>query len=55
MLQWEKISVSEGIDITRTNTSKECMLCRFWHFKDVNFKFGPHVCNKCHDVLITMS
>ena len=22
-------------------------------FKDVGFKFEPHVCNKCHDVLIT--
>ena len=21
--------------------------------KDVGFKFEPHVCNKCHDVLIT--
>ena len=22
-------------------------------FKDVGFKFEPHVCNKCHDVLMT--
>ena len=28
------------------------MLCHYWHFKDVGFKFEPHVCNKCH-VLIT--
>ena len=25
------------------------MLC----FKDVGFKFEPHICNKCHDVLMT--
>ena len=29
------------------------MLCRYWYFKDVGFKFEPHVCNKCHDVLMT--
>ena len=22
-------------------------------FKDVGFKFEPHVCNKCYDVLMT--
>ena len=53
MLQYEKISVSEGIDIDKTNVSKECMLCHYWYFKDVGFKFEPHVCNKCHDVLMT--
>ena len=25
----------------------------YWYFKDVGFKFEPHVCNKCHDVLKT--
>ena len=29
------------------------MLCHYWYFKDVEFKFEPHVCNKCHDVLMT--
>ena len=29
------------------------MLCRYWYFKDVGFKFEPHVSNKCHDVLMT--
>ena len=53
MLQYEKIIVSEGIDIDKTNVSKECMLCHYWYFKDVGFKFEPHVCNKCHDVLMT--
>ena len=23
------------------------------YFEDVGFKFKPHVCNKCHDVLMT--
>ena len=29
------------------------VLCHYWYFKDVGFKFEPHVCNKCHDILMT--
>ena len=29
------------------------MLCHYRYFKNVGFKFGPHVCNKCHDVSMT--
>ena len=36
-----------------TIASKQCMLGHYWYFKDVVFKFEPHVCNKCHDVLMT--
>ena len=52
MLQYEKIDVLEGIDTNKRSASKECMLCHYWYFKDVGFKFEPHVCNKCHDVLM---
>ena len=52
MLQYEKIDVSEGIDVNKTSASKECMLCHYWYYKDVGLRFGPHVCNKCHDVLM---
>ena len=51
MLQYEKIDISEGIDIDKTNPSKECMICHYWYLKDVGFKFEPHGCNECHDVL----
>ena len=53
MSQYEKIDVSEGIDTNKTSGSKYCMLCHYWYFKDVVFKFEPHFCNKCHDVLMT--
>ena len=29
------------------------MLWHYWYFKDVGFRFEPHVCDKCHDVLMT--
>ena len=53
MMQYEKIDVSEGIDTNKRKASKEYMLCHYWHFKDVGFRFEPHVWNKCHDVLMT--
>ena len=51
MLRYQKIDVSEGIDVNKISASKECELCHYWFFKNVGFKFEEHVCNKCHDLL----
>ena len=51
MMQYDKINVSEGIDVHKTSASKECELCHYWFFKKIGFKFEEHVCNKCHDLL----
>ena len=51
MLRYQKIDASEGIDVNKTSSSKECELCHYWFFKDVGFKFEEHVCNRCHDFL----
>ena len=51
MLRYQKIDVSEGIDVNKTSASKECELCHYWFFKNIGFKFEEHVCNKCHDLL----
>ena len=53
MIQSEKIDVSEGINIDKTDKSLECKLCHYWYFKNIGFKFELHVCNKFHDVLVT--
>ena len=53
MMQYDRIDVSEGIDINKTSESKECMLCTYWyfeHFEHVGHKFQPYVCNGCHTV-----
>ena len=50
---YEKIDVSEGVDVNKTSLSKEFMHCHFWYFKDVGFKFESDVCNGCHNVLMT--
>ena len=44
MLQYEKIDISEGIDVNKTSIN-------YWFFKDVGFKFEDHICNGCHDLL----
>ena len=49
MLQYERIHVSEGININKSDKSKECMICHYWYFKDIAYKFMPYACNKCHD------
>ena len=51
MLQYQKIDVSEGIDVNKTSASEKCKLCHYWFFKDIGFKFEKHVCNGCHDLL----
>ena len=52
MLQYERIDVSERIDFDKTNKSVECMICHYWYFKDIGFKYQPYVCNGCHDFSI---
>ena len=50
ILQCHRIDVSEGIDINKASESKECMLCHYWYFKDVGYKFQLYLCNGCHAV-----
>ena len=41
MLQYNRINVSEGIDINKTSASKECDICHCQYSKDVGFKYEP--------------
>ena len=51
MLNHDRIDVSEGMDINKTRSSKECDICHFWYILEKGFKFQPDVCSGCHDVL----
>ena len=55
MLQYEKIVASEGIDINKTSSSKECELCHYWYFKDVGIEFGVQIKSKYRVKKIPMS
>ena len=52
MLYYDRIGVSEGIDVNKTSPSKLCDVCHYWYFSDDSFKFQPNVCNRCHDLLM---
>ena len=51
MLEYDRIDVSEGIDIKKCNeTSRECSLCKFYYFLNKNFNNQMYLCDRCHDV-----
>ena len=51
MLEHERINMSEGIDLNKTNKSKECKLCHYWYFLDNNFSYGPFLCDGCYNIM----
>ena len=51
MLEYERIDISEGIDVNKTILSKECDIYHYWYFKDVGFKYEKYLCNGCHDLM----
>ena len=52
MLHFDRIDVSERIDLNKTSPSKECDICHYCYFLNYSFKFQPNVCNRCHDLLM---
>ena len=50
MLEYDKIDISERIDINKTNLSKECMNCYYWYFLSKNFSDGPYLCDGCYNI-----
>ena len=51
MLEYDRINISEGIDINKCKeTSRKCSLCKFYYFLDKNFKYGPYLCDGCYDM-----
>ena len=50
MLEYDRIDISEEIDINKTIASEECDICHYWYFLDKNFNYEPYLCNGCHDL-----
>ena len=51
MLEYDRIDISEEIDVNKTNASKEIDIFHYWYFKDIGFKYEPYLCSGCHDIL----
>ena len=43
MLEYDRIDISEGIDVNKTNASKEYDICHYW--------YEPYLCNGCHYIM----
>ena len=39
MLEYDRIDMSEGIDINKKSASKEYDICHYWYFLSKNFNY----------------
>ena len=52
MLKFDRIGISEGTDVNKTDRSKVCMFCHYWCFLNGNISsYGPYTCDGCHDIV----
>ena len=51
MLEYDRIDISEGIDVNMSSKSKEYMLCHYWYFLNNNFSCGPYLCDGCYNIM----
>ena len=51
MLKYDKTDISEGIDVDKTNESRECKFCHYWYFLNKNFSYGPFTCDGCYAIV----
>ena len=51
MLEYDRIDISEGININKTNVSKEYDISHHWYFLHKNFKYESYLCSGCHDLI----
>ena len=51
MLEYDRIDVSEGIDIKESEEIlRKCSLCNFWYFIYKNFNHQTYLCDGWHDM-----
>ena len=48
MLYYDRIGIGDEIDPTKSNKSRDCMICHYFLFNH-EFKFQDSLCNGCHD------
>ena len=51
MLGYNRIDISEGIDVRKANLLRKCDICHYWYFKDIGFKYEKYLWNGCHDLI----
>ena len=51
MLEYDRIDISEAVDVDATFASIECDIYHYWYFLDKTFKNESYLCNGCHDLM----
>ena len=49
VLYYNRIDLSEEIDLAKSNNGKECIVCHYWNH---GFKFHYFACNCCNDLVM---
>ena len=51
MSKYDRLDISKGININKTDASKKRDICHYWYFLDKRFKYEPNFCNGCHNLM----
>ena len=51
MLHYDGIDINEGVDLAKSNKSKQCMICHYWVLNH-GFKLQDFVSYGCHDLIM---
>ena len=49
-MNYDRIVISEGTDINKTDGLHECIISNYLCFLAINVRFQPKVCYGCHDI-----
>ena len=52
MLYYDRIEVSERIDVNKTSELEECNICNYRYFLHKGFQFQSNIWNGSHNLLI---
>ena len=52
MIYYDRIDVSEGLNVNKTSPQKKCDVFHYRYFINLSFKFQPNACNRCHGLLM---
>ena len=50
MLAYDRINISDRIDVNKSHESTECMLCQDSYFLDKSCSYGPYLCDGCYNM-----
>ena len=48
-MQHDRTDASKVIHANKTDSLRERIICHYWYFPKINFRFQPKVCDVCHD------